>query len=158
MIRSTPSIRAIALEQFNGRLAAARKQARDMGELWPGDPANENLTLWLAIALAAGVGGDLPREVCAAIEVKAIYPVGQAFLPPPSSIAHEHAWKGELARARDVALAKAEQRPCNIRAEQRARDLIRLADALGAPPIDWSRAAQAGVPDAEQAQRWGIAA
>ena len=38
---------------------AAQKQARDFGEGWPGDPANENLTLWTAIALAAGVGRDL---------------------------------------------------------------------------------------------------
>ncbi|MFO6447838.1 hypothetical protein ACLBKU_11890 [Erythrobacter sp. NE805] len=158
MIRTSPSIRAIALEHFKGRYAAAQKQARDMGESWPGDPANENLRLWLAIALAAGVGRDLPREVCAAIEVKCLFPVGARYLPTADRIAREHAWKGELARARDVALAKSEQRPRNIRAEQRARDLVILADALGAPPIDWSRAAQAGVPDADMAQKWGIAA
>lgn len=135
MIRTTPTIRRIALEQFNGRLAAARKQARDMGELWPGDPANENLTLWLAIALAAGVGRDLPREVCAAIEMEAIHPVAAKFLPNAERIAHEHAWKGELARARDAARAKAEQskNPHQIR---RALDLTLLAEALGAPPID----------------------
>lgn len=135
MIRTNPSIRAIALEQFKGRYAAAQKQAREMGDSWPGDPANENLTLWLAIALAAGVGRDLPREVCAAIEMEAIYPVAAKFLPSAERIAHEHAWKGELARARDVARARAEQSK-NPRLIQRALDLTRLAEALGAPPID----------------------
>jgi hypothetical protein len=143
----SPGIRAIALEQFNGRLAAARKQARDFGDSWPGDPANENLRNWLAIALAAGVGRDLPRDICVKIEVKAIYPAGHTYLPLPSQIAHDHAWKGELARARDTAITKAEARPKDLRAEQRARDLIHLADALGAPTIDWSKA-----------QAWGIAA
>lgn len=134
----SPSIRAIALEQFNGRLAHARKQARDMGDSWPGDPANENLRLWLAIALAAGVGRDLPADICAAIEVEAIYPYRQKFLPSADQIAHEHAWKGEIARARDAAIAKSESRPKDLRADQRARDLIALAEALGAPRIDWS--------------------
>lgn len=143
----TLSIRRIALEQFNGRLAAARKQAREMGDSWPGDPANENLRLWLAIALAAGVGRDLPADICKAIEVEAIHPYRQKFLPSSDQIAHEHAWKGELARARDAAIAKSEQRPKDLRADQRARDLIALADALGAPPIDWSKA-----------EKWGIAA
>lgn len=147
MIRHSPSIRAIALEQFNGRLAAARKQAREMGDSWPGDPANENLRLWLAIAIAAGVGRDLPREVCAAIEVEALFPQRARFLPTADRIAAEHAWKGELARARDAAIARSEQRPKDLRADQRARDLIALADAMGAPPIDWSKA-----------EKWGIAA
>ncbi len=138
MIRHSLSIRRIALEQFNGRLAAARKQAREMGDSWPGDPANENLRLWLAIALAAGVGRDLPADICKAIEVEAIYPYRQKFLPSSDQIAHEHAWKGELALARDAAIARSEQRPKDLRADQRARDLIALADALGAPGIDWS--------------------
>lgn len=129
-----PSLRAIALEQFTGRYNAARKQARAMGELWPGDPANESLTLWVAIALAAGVGRDLPPEVCAAIEVEAIHPRGAKYLPLPSRIAADHAWKGELARARDVARARAEG-SANQRLIQRALDLTALAEALGAPPI-----------------------
>ena len=134
MIRTTPSIRAIALEQFNGRLAAARKQAREMGDSWPGDPANENLRLWLAIALAAGVGRDLPREVCAAIEVEALFPQRARFLPTADRIAAEHAWKGELARARNVARAKAEGSK-DQRLIQRALDLTALAEALGCEPV-----------------------
>lgn len=134
MIRTSPGIRAIALEQFKGRLAHARKQAREMGDSWPGDPANENLRLWLAIALAAGVGRDLPHEVCAAIEMEAIFPYREKHLPRADRIAEEHAWKGELARARDVARAKAEGRKGDGPAIQRAIDLTALADALGAPP------------------------
>lgn len=139
------SIRAIALEHFNGRLAHARKQAREMGDSWPGDPANENLRLWLAIALRAGVGRDLPADICAAIEVEAIFPYRRKFLPSSDQIAPEHAWKGELARARDAAILAFETRPKDLRLEQRARDLIALADTLGAPPIDWSKAQKLGV-------------
>jgi hypothetical protein len=135
MIRSTPSIRKIALEQFKGRLAHARKQAREMGDSWPGDPANENLRLWLAIALAAGVGRDLPHEVCAAIEVECIVPYGAKYLPLPSQIAADHAWKSELARARDAMRARAEGSN-DQRLIQRALDLTMLAEALGAPPVD----------------------
>jgi hypothetical protein len=147
MISTSPGIRAIALEQFNGRLKVARQQAATMGDSWPGDPANENLRLWLAIALAAGVGRDLPADICRAIEKEAIFPHKAKFLPLPSEIAVEHAWKSELARARDAAIAKSEQRARDLRAEQRARDLIQLAEALGAPAIDWGKA-----------EAWGIAA
>jgi len=143
MIRTSPGIRQIALEHFNGRLTAARKLAREMGDSWPGDPANENLRLWLAIALAAGVGRDLPREVCAAIEVEAIYPHRKMFLPSAEAFCRSYGirWENvlaELADARDAALARSEKRVRDLRAEQKARDLIALADALGAPPIDWS--------------------
>lgn len=132
---STAGIQAIALEQFNGRLKVARQQAAAMGDSWPGDPANENLRLWLAIALAAGVGRDLPREVCAAIEVEAVFPHKAKFLPIAERIAHEHAWKGELARARDAARAKAEG-SSDHRLIQRALDLTYLAGALGVPPVE----------------------
>jgi hypothetical protein len=142
MSAPSPSIRAIALEQFNGRLTHARRMAAQTGDSWPGDPANENVQLWLAIALAAGVGRDLPRDICAAIEVTAIFPEGRKYLPDPSQIAEPHAYLGELARARDVAIAKAEKRPKDLRADQRARDLIALAEALGAPGIDWSKGKQ----------------
>lgn len=131
----TPSIRAIALDEFNRRRASWRKAKREGAADWPGDPANENLTLWTAIALAAGVGRDLPHEVCVAIEVRAIYPAGHRYLPLPSQIAHDHAWKGELARARDVARAKAEGAK-DQRLIQRALDLTHLADVLGAPPVE----------------------
>lgn len=130
----SPGIRRIALEHFTGRLDHARKTSRDFGEGWPGDPANENLRLWLAIALAAGVGRDLPADICAAIEVEAIFPHQARFLPTADKIAQPHAYLGELARARDVARAKADG-TTNQRLIQRALDLTLLAEALGAPPV-----------------------
>ncbi len=135
---NSAGIRRIALEEFTRRRASWRKAAREGGADWPGDAANENMQLWLAIALAAGVGRDLPADVCAAIEVRAIWPDGKAYLPTSDRIAHAHAWRGELARSRDIAIAKSEQAPRDLRREQRARDLIALAEALGAPGIDWS--------------------
>ncbi len=142
MIRSTPSIRAIALDEFNARRAAWRKAAREGAADWPGDAANENANLWLAIALAAGVGRDLPAEVCRAIEIRALYPYDKRFLPRADHIAHDHAWKGELARARDVARAKAEG-STDQRLIQRALDLTLLAEALGAPPVTTSASFEA---------------
>jgi hypothetical protein len=135
MTTHSPGIHRIALEHFKGRYDHARQQAAALGDSWPGDPANENLRLWLAIALAAGVGRDLPAAVCAAIEKEAIFPVKRRFLPRPSEIAHDHAWKGELARARNVARAKAEG-STDHRLIQRAIDLTVLAEALGAPPVE----------------------
>lgn len=136
---TTPAIRKIALEHFTGRLAHLRRQASAMGEGWPGDPANETMRLWLAIALAAGAGPDLPADTRAQIEVEAIYPRGSRVLPAAENIAEPHEYLPELARARDVALAKADANPKDLRADQRARDLIALADALGAPGVDWSK-------------------
>lgn len=133
---TTPSIRRIALEQFTARRAATQR-AVDAGD-WPGDPANENVTLWLAIALAAGAGTDLPADVRAAIETPCIYPAGKRVLPQPGQIAQPHAYLGELARARNVALRKADANPKDLRADQRARDLIALAEALGAPAYEIS--------------------
>lgn len=130
----SPSIRTIALDEFNRRRASWLKARREGAADWPGDPANENMTLWIAIALAAGVGRDLPDAVCRAIEVEAIYPVGRKYLPTADRIAHRHAWLGELARARDVARARAEGSK-DQRLIQRALDLTHLADVLGAPPV-----------------------
>lgn len=134
----SPGIRRIALEEFTRRRAAWLKARAEGAADWPGDPANENLRLWLAIALAAGVGRDLPDDVCAAIEVEAIFPYRQKFLPTADSIADRAVWQAELARARDVAITRSEVAPRDLRAEQRARDLIGLAEALGAPGIDWN--------------------
>lgn len=141
MTGPSPGIRRIALEEFNARRAALRKAAREGGD-WAGDPANENATLWLAIALAAGVGRDLPADVCAQIEVRALFPYDKRYLPRADQIAQPHAYLGELARARDAALAKSALLPKDLRADQRARDLTALADALGAPGIDWSPKAE----------------
>lgn len=130
----TPSLRAIALEEFTRR-RASWQQARGEGAAdWPGDPANENLTLWVAIAVAAGVGRDLPPDVCAQIELTCTVPPGQRYLPTADRIAHPHAWKGELARARDAARQRAEG-SADQRLIQRAPDLTYLAQALGAEPV-----------------------
>jgi len=136
VIHTSPGIRRIALEEFNRRRAALRKAAREGGGDWSGDPANENATLWLAIALAAGVGRDLPADVCAAIEVEALFPYRQKYLPRADQIAQPQAYLGELARARDVARARAEGRTNDQPAIQRAIDLTVLAEALGAPPVE----------------------
>lgn len=128
----TSSIRQIALEQFTARRAALQKAAQQGGD-WAGDPANENAQLWLAIALAAGAGPDLPADVRSQIEIDCIFPPGKRVLPRPDQIAKPHAYLGEHARARDVAIAKAESRVQDLKADQRARDLIALAEALGAP-------------------------
>lgn len=138
MIRISPGLRRIALEHFTGRLAHARKTAAQFGEGWPGDPANETLRLWLAIALAAGCEADLPADVRQSVAVPCLWPGGERKLPRPDQIAQPAAMLAELARARDVAIAKAESRAKDLKADQRARDLIALAEALGAPGIDWT--------------------
>lgn len=134
MIHHSPSLRLIALDEFNRRRKDWQKARRAGAAEWPGDPANENMTLWTAIAVAAGVGRDLPAEVCAQIEVRCTFPSGKRYLPTADRIAHPQAWKGELARARDVARAKAEG-SADQRLIQRALDLTMLADALGCDPV-----------------------
>lgn len=130
----SPGLRRVALEEFTRRLAVARQQAAAMGEGWPGDPANENLRLWLAIALAAGAGPDLPEDVRRAIAVPTLWPHGQQQLPRPDQIAEAHAWRSELAHLRNQARARAEG-SADQRLIQRALDLTHLAEALGAPAI-----------------------
>ena len=136
----SPGLRRIAIEHFTNRLTALRKAAREGGD-WAGDPANENANLWLAIVLAAGAGADLPQDVRDRIKINCIFPRGATRLPGPDQIAKPHAYLGELARARDVAVQKAESQPEDLRADQRARDLEALAKALGAPPINWRKPA-----------------
>ena len=133
----SPGIRRIALEQFTARRAALQKAATE-GSDWAGDPANENARLWLAIALASGAGPDLPADIRSQIEVECLWPAGKRILPRADQIAQPHAYLGELARARDVAITRAEAKPEDLRADQRARDLIELAKALGAPGMDFT--------------------
>lgn len=133
----SPGIRRIALDEFTRRRAAWRKAGREGAADWAGDPANENATLWLAIALAAGAGPDLPADVRALIEVDCIFPPGKRKLLRPDQIAAPHTYLGELARARDVAATRAEAQPEDLKTTQRAVDLNALAQALGAPGLDW---------------------
>lgn len=134
MIRTTPSIRDIALAEFTRRRRDWQEaRAKGLAD-WPGDPANENMTLWTAIAIAAGVGRDLPPEVCAQIELVCTFPPGHRYLPTADRIAQPHAWKGELARARNQARARAEG-STDQRLIQRALDLTLLAEALGCEPV-----------------------
>lgn len=127
------SIAKIAEEQFRQRVTAL-KRAVDCGD-WPGDPANETARLWLAIAAAAGA--NLPE-----LQVRAIFPFGRTARVTARNIAEPHAYLGELARARDAAILAHERAPKDLRREQRARDLIALADALGAPGFDHSPKAE----------------
>ena len=131
----SPGIRRIALEEFNRRHAALKKAARAGASDWAGDPANQVAQAWLAIAIAAGAGSDLPADIRAVIEKDAIYPVGLKLMPRADQIMQPQAYLGELARARDVARAKAEGSR-DQRLIQRAIDLTHLADALGAPPVE----------------------
>jgi hypothetical protein len=127
------TIAKIAEQEFTRRRAALQR-AVDGGD-WPGDPANETARLWLAIAAAAGA--KLPE-----LEVTAIVPLGKTCAITASNIAEPSAYLAELARARDTAIAKAEANDKDLAADQRARDLIALAEALGAPGIDWSKASE----------------
>jgi hypothetical protein len=129
---SPATIARIAAEEFSRRRAAL-KRAVDGGD-WPGDPANETARLWLAIAAAAGA--KLPE-----LQVTAIVPLGKTCWLKADDIATPAERGAELARARDTAIAKAEANDKDLAADQRARDLIALAEALGAPGIDWSKAA-----------------
>lgn len=134
MIRTSPSIRAIALAEFSDCLAHAEKKARAAGAGWDSDPHNQRLQLWLAIALAAGVGRDLPDRICAKIEVEAFFPYREKRLPRASAIAPEAEWKAELVRHRDALRARAEG-STDQRLIQRALDATWLAECLGAPPV-----------------------
>jgi hypothetical protein len=129
-----PTIADIALREFCARRDSLRR-AVDAGD-WPGDPANENAQLWLAIALAAGAGPKLPPDVTDAISVTCIFPPGRRTLPPADDVADRDEMLAELARARDVAMDRAGPDAGSDRI-QRAFDLDALAEALGAPPRDY---------------------
>ncbi|MFN3351331.1 hypothetical protein [Pseudorhodoplanes sp.] len=133
MTLSRATIARIAEEQFSQRRAAL-KRAVDNGD-WPGDPANEVARLWLAIAAMAGA--RLPE-----LQVPAIFPIGHTCTVMAHHIASPDAALAELARARDVAIARAEANPKDARAAQKARDLMILANALGAPAYDHRRRSQ----------------
>jgi hypothetical protein len=95
------------------------------------ETANATADLWLAIAAMAGA--RLPE-----MGAEAIWPRGTGAWRRADQIADLAAARAELARARTAAIAKAERHPEDLRTDQRARDLIALAEALRAPGIDWS--------------------
>lgn len=131
------SAHRIALSEFNRRRAAWQKARREGAADWPGDDANVAMMFWTAIALASGVGRDLPDDVCRQIEVEALYPRHRKFLPDAERFCRmfEVNWNAalaELARARDTARTRA-QSSSDERLHQRAADLTYLAEVLGAP-------------------------
>jgi hypothetical protein len=126
---SPSTLAKIAEEQFRRRRDALQR-AKDNGD-WPGDPANEKARLWLAIAAAAGA--KLPE-----MQVPCVFPLGGRTFITARDIAEPDAYLAELARARDVAIRKAEANRDDLRADQNARDLIALADTLRAPGFDHS--------------------
>lgn len=134
MIQTNPAIRTIALAEFTDCLAHAEAKAARLGAAWQRDPHHQRLQLWLAIALAAGVGRDLPERICKAIEIEAIFPYRAKFLPRASAIAPDAEWKAELVRRRDTLRARAEG-STDQRQIQRALDLTWLAQCLGCPPV-----------------------
>lgn len=119
------SLARIAEEQFCQRRAALRL-AVENGR-FDAARANHNAQLWLAIAAAAGA--RLPE-----LQVPTIWPIGGKIWMRADDLADPAEWRTELARARDRALAMAKKVPHDLKADQRARDLIALASALGAPP------------------------
>lgn len=137
-IAEPASLRRIALGEFTRRRAAW--QGAHLAAAAAREDANRNATLWLAIALAAGVGRDLPEDVCKAIEVECFFPTGHKYLPLASRIADPAEWRAKLARARNTARARAEG-STDQRLIQRALDLTALAEALGAEPVaqDYAR-------------------
>lgn len=135
-IAEPASLARIAASELTQRIAAS--QVAVAAGTFGRDAANANAQLWLAIALE--VGADIPVNIGAQIVVECIWPAGKIVLPRADQIADPAATRTELARARDVAIAKASANPTDLAADQRARDLIALAEALGAPPIDWRRA------------------
>lgn len=128
-IAEPASLHRIAEGEFARRRADLAK-ALAAGQI-SAAAANANAQLWCAIA--AHVGARLQE-----IAVPTLYPIGGQRWLRAEDIADPASYRAECARAREVAITKAEAQPENLAAEQRARDLIALAEAIGAPSIDWS--------------------
>ena len=128
-IAEPASLHRIAAHEFTQRRASLRA-ALDRGAI-SAAAANASAQLWLAIA--ASVGAPLPE-----LSVETLFPIGGKRWLRADDIADPAAIRAEAARARDNALTRAERQPGDLKADQRARDLIALAEALGAPGIDWS--------------------
>jgi hypothetical protein len=139
------ALRRIALAEIERRLPDYRRAAADRLPGWSPEVANRKAALWVAIALAAGVGRDLPFDVCKAIEIECLWPHGHKYLPTADRFCRE--WRipwaealAELADARDRIRTRAEGSE-DLSLIQRAIDLTVLAEALGAPPVtqDYTR-------------------
>ncbi len=127
-IAEPASLRRIAEQEF-ARRRASLAEALAAGQTTRGF-ANANAQLWLAIA--AHVGAALPE-----LELATLWPIGGKRFQRAEDIADPADYRAEAARARNVAIDKAESAPANLALEQRARDWIALAEAIGAPGIDW---------------------
>jgi hypothetical protein len=138
----SPGLRRFALEEWHRRLEAWQTAANQGAADWPGDPANEQMTIWTAIVVLAGAGDQLPPATREQLMIRTLWPVGGQRMKRADEIADIAAIHAELTRARDVAITKANATPGDLKKEQRARDLIALAEALGALGIDWSGKAE----------------
>lgn len=120
----------IAADQFRRRQGFARREVA--AGRWTVEKAEAKLRPWLAICAACGA--DLPEL---RVRVLPLVPEGEereerlaswAICPPRE-------WLDALEEARDSALAAHDAAPADPDREARARDLVRLAHALGAGPI-----------------------
>jgi hypothetical protein len=134
----SPGLRRFALEEWHRRLPQWKAAARQGAADWPGDPTNELADIWTAIIVLAGAGDGLPPATREQLMIPTLWPVGSQRIKRADEIATTEAIHAELTRARDVAIAKAEAAAGDLKKDQRARDLIALAEALGAPGIDWT--------------------
>jgi hypothetical protein len=138
----SPGLRRFALEEWHRRLAAWQTAASQGAADWPGDLANEQMTIQTAIVVLAEAGDQLSPATREQMMIPTLWPVGGQRMKRADEIATTAAIHAELTRARDVAIAKAEATPGDPQKDQRARDLIALAEALGAPGIDWAGKAE----------------
>lgn len=107
-------------QSFAARQVAQGKLTRDQAEA--------RLRPWLAVASAAGA--DLPEMERHGNEIWPDAGKPVTFRLYPSEICADHEWRGELARARDAALAALNPDPAPAKLAQ-ARDLVALANHLG---------------------------
>lgn len=135
MMRALPErLRAFAISEAERRIAAIREAS----SLPPRERridaarARQLENIWLAIACHAGA--DWP-----AFQIACTFPPGQTARARWYDFGEEGAIRACLARARDVALERAEQSREDLRRLQFYWEIAALADAWGAPGYDESR-------------------
>jgi len=126
----TPALAEAAAREADHRIAAYRRAAGNR-RISP-ERARERENIWLAIACHAGA--DRPE-----FAVRCIAPPGQIVRAAWYDFASEAQIRAELARARDVALDRAEAAPGDLRLLQRYWEIAALADEWLAPGYDFTR-------------------